>query len=74
MTTAYANPHVSQRATSAETGDAGGIRGLIRAAQAYLAYRRTLAELRMLSPRELADLGISRFALPSIAREAVRGL
>ncbi|PZQ46601.1 MAG: hypothetical protein DI556_19870 [Rhodovulum sulfidophilum] len=74
MTTAYANPHVSQRATIAETGDAGGIRGLIRAAQAYLAYRRTLAELRTLSPRELADLGISRFALPSIAREAVRAL
>jgi uncharacterized protein YjiS (DUF1127 family) len=73
MTTAYAAPKVGQMATVAETGAADGIRGLIRAATEYFAYRRTLAELGALSQRDLDDLGISRFALPSIAREAARG-
>jgi uncharacterized protein YjiS (DUF1127 family) len=73
MTTAYAAPKVGRMATVAETGAADGIRGLLRAACEYLAYRRTLAELGTLSQRELDDLGISRYALPSIARDSVRG-
>lgn len=73
MTTAYAAPKVSQMATVAETGAADGIRGLFRAACEYLAYRRMLTELGMLSQSELEDLGISRYALPSIARDVVRG-
>lgn len=36
-------------------------------------YRRTVAELRGLSARELADLGIPRCAIRGIAREHVYG-
>lgn len=36
-------------------------------------YNRTLDELARLSDRELDDLGISRYDLPRIAREAVYG-
>lgn len=36
-------------------------------------YRRTLDELRQLSDRELADLGISRASIGDIAREAAYG-
>lgn len=39
----------------------------------YRLYRRTLAELEGLSNRELRDLGISRFSVRQIAREAVYG-
>ena len=35
-------------------------------------YSRTVSELEMLSNRELADLGIARFDIPRLAREAVR--
>ncbi|TPE49683.1 DUF1127 domain-containing protein [Amaricoccus solimangrovi] len=72
MTTASATSLAGFKAV-AETGAAGGSRGLLRAMKDHLLYRRTLAELRALDDRELADLGISRFALPEIARQAVRG-
>lgn len=36
-------------------------------------YARTLAELRQLSDRELADLGISRLSLAQVAHEAAYG-
>ena len=36
-------------------------------------YLRTVAELNALTDRELADLGISRFSIPEIAREAAYG-
>ncbi|WP_292025280.1 DUF1127 domain-containing protein [Maritimibacter sp. UBA3975] len=36
-------------------------------------YRTTLAELRALNGRDLADLGISRAEIPFIAREAAYG-
>jgi uncharacterized protein YjiS (DUF1127 family) len=36
-------------------------------------YRRTLEELRQLSDRELADLGISRMNIADVAREAAYG-
>ena len=35
-------------------------------------YQRTLHELESLSNRELADIGISRFDIPLLARESVR--
>lgn len=72
MTTAFANPHTGLQATVAETGAAGGARALLRAVKDYLLYRRTLAELRALSAADLADLGLSRFQLENVAREAVR--
>ena len=46
------------------------------AAEAYAkhrVYRTTLNELRELSDRELADLGMSRSMLRGIAREAAEG-
>jgi uncharacterized protein YjiS (DUF1127 family) len=36
-------------------------------------YKRTVRELQGLTNRELADLGISRSDIHSIAREAVQG-
>ena len=36
-------------------------------------YRRTLSELSSLSPREMADIGISRDQVESIAHEAAFG-
>ncbi|MBE2275218.1 MAG: DUF1127 domain-containing protein [Rhodobacteraceae bacterium] len=36
-------------------------------------YSRTLYELRQLTDRELADLGISRLSLTDVAREAAYG-
>jgi uncharacterized protein YjiS (DUF1127 family) len=40
----------------------------------YRSYRQTLTELQSLSNRELADLGLSRFSLPDVARTAAYGL
>ena len=39
----------------------------------FRAYRRTLAELRSLSPRQLRDLDIDRTAIDAAARRAVYG-
>lgn len=39
----------------------------------YREYRKTVAELRALDTRELEDLGIARFDITRIAREAVYG-
>lgn len=36
-------------------------------------YRRTLAELRALSDRDLADMGINRFDIEDLAYEAAYG-
>lgn len=50
-----------------------GIFARLRATFAeYREYSRTVAELQALSDRELRDLGISRYVIPEIAREAVR--
>ncbi|MBF9031854.1 DUF1127 domain-containing protein [Rhodobacterales bacterium HKCCE3408] len=53
------------------------LRGFASAAReqfaAYSVYRRTEAELRGLSDRELADLGISRSMISSIAAQAAFG-
>lgn len=37
-------------------------------------YRTTVRELEKLSPRELDDLGINRYAITSVARNAVDSL
>lgn len=51
--------------------------GLINRARAaisnYLTYLHTLSELRSLTNRELADLGLSRVVLRDVARESVYG-
>jgi uncharacterized protein YjiS (DUF1127 family) len=38
--------------------------------RAYALYRKTVRELSQLSDRELDDLGISRFHIASVARQA----
>lgn len=47
--------------------------GLARSWANYTTYRRTLAELRNLSDRDLADLGMDRSGLRAIAHAAVYG-
>lgn len=49
---------------------AGFIGGLAQRFQSYRTYRQVLSELESLSDRELADLGISRHAIRSIAYRA----
>lgn len=44
---------------------------LLAALNRWREYRRTIAELGGLSDRELADLGISRSDISSVARDAV---
>jgi uncharacterized protein YjiS (DUF1127 family) len=44
---------------------------LLRAFADYRAFVETRSELRALNDRELADLGIARFAIDDIARDAV---
>jgi len=46
---------------------------LLKAVEDYRLYRRTLAELESLSNRELADLGLSRFAIKQVAYDSVYG-
>jgi uncharacterized protein YjiS (DUF1127 family) len=69
---AYVN---SSRAASFSLADR--ISGFIALTKANLArravYNQTVRELLILSDRELADLGISRYDIPAIAREAAYG-
>lgn len=51
----------------------GLLAGLGAALARHRFYARTLAELRQLTDRELADLGISRMAIVDVAREAAYG-
>ncbi len=44
-----------------------------RAWTQYLDYQATLAEMRALTDRELADIGISRLVIRDIAHHAVYG-
>ena len=44
-----------------------------KSVEQYKTYRRTLAELESLTPRELADIGINRHAVKDIARDAAFG-
>jgi uncharacterized protein YjiS (DUF1127 family) len=43
---------------------------LLSKIRAYARYRETVRELSQLSNRELDDLGISRFQIASVARQA----
>jgi uncharacterized protein YjiS (DUF1127 family) len=43
---------------------------LLSKIRAYVLYRETVRELSQLSDRELDDLGISRFHITSVARQA----
>jgi uncharacterized protein YjiS (DUF1127 family) len=52
--------------------------GRLRAAMAdrygrYALYKRTLGELQALSDRDLADLGVARADIETLARMAARG-
>ncbi|WP_395541974.1 DUF1127 domain-containing protein [Neotabrizicola sp. sgz301269] len=51
----------------------GFFAGLGAALARRRAYSRTLTELRQLTDRELADLGISRVSIVDVAREAAYG-
>ncbi|MCA0422025.1 MAG: DUF1127 domain-containing protein [Proteobacteria bacterium] len=42
------------------------------AVRRWIAYRRTVAALRALDTRELADLGIARANIPAVAARAVK--
>ncbi|MFN0114626.1 MAG: DUF1127 domain-containing protein [Paracoccaceae bacterium] len=61
----------------AQSGFAGRIAAYfadLRAARKRQAvYRQTLRELNALSDRDLTDMGISRWTLESVAREAAYG-
>lgn len=52
---------------------AAAVRGLVERAEKRLIYRRTLNELSALSSRDLADLGVNRSMLRSIAHQAAYG-
>lgn len=56
--------------TRLETRKAGFIGGLTKRYARYKTYRRTLEELERLTDRELADMGVSRLTLRSIAYKA----
>lgn len=45
---------------------------LVKTYNKWRRYRDTVNELNSLSNRELTDLGISRFDIPFIARQAAR--
>jgi uncharacterized protein YjiS (DUF1127 family) len=69
---AYVN---STRAVQTSAADriTGLFAGFSAALQRRRVYNQTLNELRALSNRELADLGIARAMIASIAREAAYG-
>ncbi|MDB6452084.1 DUF1127 domain-containing protein [Falsirhodobacter sp. 20TX0035] len=52
----------------------GGLLDVIKSGlQRRALYRRTLAELNVLSARELDDLGLARWSIRNAAREAAYG-
>jgi uncharacterized protein YjiS (DUF1127 family) len=57
----------------AELDGAGLLPRLRRSLADWQLYRITLTELERLTERDLADLGISRYDIPRIARETVYG-
>ena len=61
---------IAENFTRFETRKGGFIGGLTQRFARYKTYRRTLDELESLSDRDLADLGISRLTLRSIAYKA----
>jgi len=69
---AYVN---SSRAVRVSFGDrVAAVASVIRAAvQRRQVYQQTISELRALSDRDLADLGIHRTLIGTVAREAAYG-
>jgi uncharacterized protein YjiS (DUF1127 family) len=69
---AYVN---TSRAVSARSSErlSGLFSGLGLALARRRLYARTLNELRQLTDRELADLGIARMSIVDVAREAAYG-
>lgn len=64
---------ITEQSHAAAPRDGWVVSGLHRLAarvNRYMRYRKTLTELRDLSDRELADLGLSRAMLPRIAEQA----
>ena len=55
-----------------EAGTKGTEMNLARAYNNWVKYRQTVTELGRMSNRELADLGIARQDIRSVARRAVR--
>ena len=66
---------VFARSGDAQNGRAiSFFQGIVARVRRYNSYRRTLTELENLTDRELADLGLSRHQIRSVAyREAYRG-
>ena len=60
-------------ATKTQGATGGFFAAIAKAFADYRLYTRTVAELNTLSPRELQDLGLSRFVIRDVAREAVYG-
>lgn len=56
--------------TLSHSANAGFVAGLVAKAKAYSIYRKSVNELRALSNRELADLGLSRSMIKRVALEA----
>lgn len=50
----------------------GLVERIREARKAREVYRQTFSELSALSDRDLADLGLSRASIPTVAREAAR--
>lgn len=72
MTTATFERSLGDVARDALDGPAGLASRLRRAWTRYLAYRLSLAELRSLTARELADVGLGDADLPRLAWDATK--
>ena len=73
MTNAYASTHGRSRASALEAGVDAVLDRIRTAWRQHRAFRRTLAELRGLSPRVLRDLNFNRGDLSAIAHREVYG-
>jgi uncharacterized protein YjiS (DUF1127 family) len=67
--------HVMNFPAAAKSQDStvGFFGAFTKAIADYRLYLRTVAELKSLSGRELQDLGLSRYSIHEVARDAVYG-
>ena len=70
---AYANSRISTQRPHGTAAFASAVHTLAERFAKYRRYRKALGELSTMSPRELADLGLSQHNLRSAAYEAVYG-
>ncbi|WP_425505180.1 DUF1127 domain-containing protein [Tritonibacter litoralis] len=68
-TTMAATAHTTSMSLT-QNAQSGFVGGLVAKVKAYAIYRKSLNELRALSNRELADLGLSRSMIKRVALEA----